>query len=429
MTSPKTYISSDDPISREAVKFLVDYKEEDDLTDYKLTLDTENDKSWLDLTIDVSAFGNTLGGYLIFGVEDGRKKLVGIPKNVTNVLKDANNILQKVNRHLEPHITGLRSKIFRFNGKTVGVIYIPQSNCRTHIISKDASYAHPSGKTQLRLRQGTFYVRRSGGVHLGDSRDLDDLIERRIDQFRAALLEKVTKVVNTPATSEVFVLSKDPEDETGARFVIEDAPDAIPIKGMSFTVAPEGLEEQIAAWSVLSSGDSAQIPPPKVIWHWYAERENIELRKGHKLALFQFSLWSDIPAFYWIRGLKNSDIRAALLHTIRSRPPGNWGKQMLIVASFLGKSSYKAAIRALGDGIDRLAPSMKIFPTSNPKDVFGKITPMPKQTMASLRTEVLAELNDIASVPTKTGKHPALAKRWRAHQMDCFLYARDDRYK
>lgn len=73
MTSPKTLIGGDDPISRDAVKFLVGHKEEDDVTDYKLTFHPENEKSWLDLTIDVSAFANTYGGFLIFGVRINRR--------------------------------------------------------------------------------------------------------------------------------------------------------------------------------------------------------------------------------------------------------------------------------------------------------------------------------------------------------------------
>lgn len=429
MTSPKTLIGGDDPISRDAVKFLVGHKEEDDVTDYKLTFHPENEKSWLDLTIDVSAFANTYGGFLIFGVEDKSKKLVGISKNVADTLNDSNNLLQKVNRYLEPHITGLRSKTYKIEGKTVGVVFVPQSQGRTHIVSKDGSFSHPSGKTKLRIRQGTFYVRRSGGIHLGDSRDLDDLIERRIDQFRVALLDKVTKVIRTPAASDVFILSKDPEDETGKRFVIEDGPDSIPIKGMSFTVAPEGTEEEVAAWTVICSGDSAKIPPPKVLWGWYEQRENIELRKGYKLPLFQFSLWSDIPAFFWIKGLKNADIRAALLEAIRKRPAGNWGKQMLVAASFLGKSSYKVALSALGNGIGRLSPSMKSFPSTGPRKTYGTVARMPKQTLAAVRKESITELDEITRSPSKTGKPPALAKRWRAHGLDCFLYAQDDRYR
>ncbi len=321
MTSPRKYLDSDDPLSREAALFLAEYAEEDDLVDYKLTLDIHSEKAWLELTKDVSAFANTHGGYLFFGIGDNEKKIEAIPKKVADTLKDANKVLQKINRHLEPHITGLRSKIYIIDKNRVGLLYIPQSVGRTHVVSKDGVFMHPSGKTKTQLRRGTFYVRRSGGNHLGDSRDLDDITERRIDQFRSALLDKVAKVVNTPASSDVFVLSRDPEDPTGERFVIEDSPDSIPIKGMSFTVTPEGPEEEIAGWTVLCDGDPAKAPPASTIWQWYVDRENINIGQTHKLALFQFSLWKEAPPFYWVAGLKNAVIRQALLDAIRKRQP------------------------------------------------------------------------------------------------------------
>jgi predicted HTH transcriptional regulator len=203
VTSPRTFIESDDPVSREAAVTLLSHKEEDQYTDYKQTFHPSKDKSWLDLTIDVSAFANTYGGYLVFGVEDRSKKIVGLTKAVSAVFDDSNNLLQKLNRYLEPKLTELRCKTYNFDGKIIGMVFVPQSHGRTHVVSKDASFVHPSGKAQLRLRKGTFYVRRSGGVHLADARDLDDIVERRIDQFRDALLDKVAKVVQAPTTSDV----------------------------------------------------------------------------------------------------------------------------------------------------------------------------------------------------------------------------------
>ena len=255
------------------------------------------------------------------------------------------------------------------------------------------------------------------------------MIERRIDQFRNALLNKVAKVISTPATSEVFILSKDPGDTTGDRFIIEDSPESIPVKGMSFTVSPEGPEEEIAAWTVLCRGDSSQIPPAKVIWGWYRNRDEIEIRKSHKLSLFQFSLWSEAPPFFWIRGLKNAEIRKALLYALRKRRVAAPVKQMLIVASFLGKASYRAALSALGEGVSKIAPAMKAYPSNGPRAAFGTITAAPKQSTAALIKEVTTELNQIAETPSRTGRPPAINKRWRAHHIDCFLYAQDDRYK
>lgn len=102
---------------------------------------------------------------------------------------------------------------------------------------------------------------------------------------------------------------------------------------------------------------------------------------------------------------------------------------MLIVASFLGQSPHKAALSALGDGVSRLAPAMRVYPSQGPVVAFGTISPKSKETAAVLQREQLVELDGIASSVKKTGKPPALAKRWRAHKIDCFLYAQDDKYK
>jgi len=270
MSNLEDYMSSSDPLTREAALFLIQYAEEDDRVDYKQTIDVDSDKEWIGLTKDISAFANTCGGYLVFGVVDNDKSIIGLERKVENVLKDANNLQLKINSYIEPDIKTLRSKAFRIEGKSIVLIHIAQFFNVTHIVKKDGVIYKQSKNPKTILNKGTFYVRRSASNHLGDSRDFDDIVERRIDQFRDALIEKVARVVKTPADSNLFILSKDPEDAAGERFIIEDSPDSIPVKGMSFTVSPQGGEEEIAAWSVLSSGRSNINPPPEVVWSWYS---------------------------------------------------------------------------------------------------------------------------------------------------------------
>ena len=61
-------IDQDDPASEEVVKFLLAYREEDERLDYKVSADINSEKMWLELAKDLSAFANTYGGYLLFGV-------------------------------------------------------------------------------------------------------------------------------------------------------------------------------------------------------------------------------------------------------------------------------------------------------------------------------------------------------------------------
>jgi hypothetical protein len=308
-------------------------------------------------------------------------------------------------------------------------MYIPQSFNITHLIKKDGVFIQQSGKPKTLLHEGTFYVRRSGSNHLGDSRDLDDVVERRIDQFRDALIDKVARVVKTPAESNLYILSKDPEDVSGERFIIEDSPDSMPVKGMSFTVSPQGCEEEVAAWSVLSSGRSNIKPPPEVVWNWYYQRESLELRKNHKLSIFQFSLWISAPAFYWIIGLENSLIREALLNAIRNRPIVVYVEQYLVVASFLGKATYKDSLKSLGNFINKIPKRLQKFPINGPREEFGTITADQKQTAAELKKVKLKELNELVEKVVERQKAPAAMEKWEAQKIDCFLYAQDNNYK
>ena len=428
MASIAEFIEYDDPLTKEIVTDLISYKEEDDRLDYKQTIDLSSEKEWFGITKDISAFANTFGGYLVFGI-DNAANIVGITRDVANVLKDASKVQQKINRNLEPHVSNLRSKEFRFDSNIVVALFIPQSRGVTHLISKVGKLKLPSGSEKIVLNQGTFYIRRSAGNHLGDSRDLDAAIERRIDNFRESLIDKVARVVNSPVSSDVFILSKDPSDKSAQRFIIEDSPEAIPIKGMSFTIPPDGAEEEIAAWSVIYRGNSDLRPPSSEVWRWYALRTKLQLSKNYKLTLFKFSLWDNVPAFYWIQGLKVKDIKEALAEAIRGRPTGVEAKQMLVVAAFLGETHYTNSIKSLGSYKERLDPKMKAFPKESPRNAFGTFKKIKKQTPSQLRAEKLKELNEITGKFIESGKVPGMSPRWTSQAIDCFLYAQDDQYK
>ena len=79
MNSPiLKHLLSYDPLSDDAIQELIDYREEDSSLDYKLELDPDSEREWLEITKDVSAFANTDGGYLVFGIRN-RDKVVMRP--------------------------------------------------------------------------------------------------------------------------------------------------------------------------------------------------------------------------------------------------------------------------------------------------------------------------------------------------------------
>lgn len=109
--------------------------------DYKLlpTFATDDDKK--EFLADVSSFANTLGGDLVFGVEELRDTagnstgevgdIVGVAGNIDDILKRLEDIIRTC---LEPRLVGARLKtVGSFKNGPVIVLRIPQSMVSPHI--------------------------------------------------------------------------------------------------------------------------------------------------------------------------------------------------------------------------------------------------------------------------------------------------------
>lgn len=90
--SAKEFLSSEDPLSEQAIEFLLDYQEEDSSVDYKLSFSDE-EREWLEITKDIIALSNTYGGYLVFGIKDGTFDKIGLDAEMHQTIRDVNNLM------------------------------------------------------------------------------------------------------------------------------------------------------------------------------------------------------------------------------------------------------------------------------------------------------------------------------------------------
>jgi hypothetical protein len=411
-------LKSSDPLSDEAIIAVIDAREENSFVDFKGTFENV-DREWLEVTKDVMSFANTEGGYLVFGLKNGSYEHVGLSDETVKLLSDTNNLMQKFNKCVEPPFTTLRAKAIERDGKKFVVVLIPASVDSTHMVSKEGAFKHPSGATQPVLRQGTFYVRRSGANHLADSRDLDALLDRRMVRYRAKLLEGITRVVAAPPDREIFVVKKEEgAGGTEAKYVIEDAPEGM--KGRSFIPEPETMEQEIAMCVGLNKKNPTEIPTAGMIWKWYEARDRLKLSVDHRIRLAMFSWRRCAPGFYWMRDCSGEQLREALGEVLKVEKNAGVIGDVLVVSTYLGKRFHKSQVAKVGD-VSRCRKEA-VFPLGGARSYWEDSLPRRRD-----RKEFLKQLDAIAkSAKGAWDGQPPVADRYTAQRLDSFLYAQND---
>jgi len=130
------------------------------IIEYKLELHSETDAGNKEFLKDISAFANTVGGYLIYGIHEQK----GIPVEIKGVeVADFDKIKLRFESLLrtgvDPPIRGLDFVPLDFkDSKKVIVVHVPKSISRPHVV-----------KIKNHFR---FYGRNSSGVHM---LEIDDL--------------------------------------------------------------------------------------------------------------------------------------------------------------------------------------------------------------------------------------------------------------
>jgi predicted HTH transcriptional regulator len=126
-------------------------------------LDTDGGKA--EFIKDVSAMANSAGeevGHIILGVTDAERTVVGVDRG----LLEEERLQQIVAEYIDPPFA-LSFTMRSLLGQSVGVISVPLSRQKPHLINRDIG----------KLRQGTCYVRRGSITALARSSDIRKMVE------------------------------------------------------------------------------------------------------------------------------------------------------------------------------------------------------------------------------------------------------------
>lgn len=425
----KTRLLGDDPLSDESVGRLLGHREEDVHVDYKENFDPTDEKQWLGITQDVVAFANTEGGYLVFGVKDGSFEIVGLSETVARILSDTNQVLQKLNRFIGPQLTRIRCRRVQSQGHNVVVIHIPESKGLTHMIVKEASIVFPSGERKILLRPGMIFVRRSATNQIINPTDFEFLINRRILYFKDQIFDKITRVIEAPPEHQVLLFDPNATSPDGKTFVISDAPNALPVKGLSFTISPKDEIQEVASWIALRGRDEKFQPREDRLWNIYSKRHQLKFDHRQRLELIRFCILAGVPSFFWMKDLRAEELQEVLLRALNDAGNVSIKAEALHIGAFLGNKFHGKMLRTLGKFLPRLNNRSKIFPKSGPRDLFSPalaVNPrLPLEDRPS--SQQLEEQLTAIAIQLSNGQAEQF-DRMTASAIDCHLYARDDRY-
>lgn len=138
---------------------------------------------------DFAAFANNIGGYLIFGVSDSPRKLLGLSPKAIDSFEKIDP--EKISKHLidcfSPTIEW-DQELVEYQGKYFGVFYIYPCTEKPVIARKN------SGENKHILKNGEIYYRYSGRTQTIEFSELSTIIQRRIEDVNKNWLNLVGKI-------------------------------------------------------------------------------------------------------------------------------------------------------------------------------------------------------------------------------------------
>ncbi len=278
---------------------------------------TQEDK--LELIRHAAGMSNREGGFIVYGVENGTGRRVGICEEAFRWLSEPANIVQCFSNHFEPSKDDLLAFAVEEGGLRFVVVCVPRSTYMLHVAKKDGKWSHEKdgGKKIVKFvfREGEIPYRLSGQtVHMTPVR-LNSALSRMLKEYGKDVLGALKGVVDRPAKSlGRIVASGDREYELArpVRLAVGgESADGV----VSIDAAPVGQVNFQIAYDYQTWQNDSLLPQNKKVYSWYAARRTINVDDDCLRFLFLAALWCNAPPFYWGRRL-DLEVFEAVCHEV-----------------------------------------------------------------------------------------------------------------
>lgn len=262
---------------------------------------TQEDK--LELIRHAAGMSNREGGFIVYGVENGTGRRVGICEEAFRWLSEPANIVQCFNNHFEPSKDDLLAFAVEEGGLRFVVICVPRSAYTLHMAKKDGKWSLQtnSGRrvTKHVFQQGDIPYRASGQTVSMTPTRLSSALSRMLKDHGNDILGALKGVVKRPAKSLGRLVASGDLEYQSARAVRlavgGEAADGL--VGIDVAPAREVNVQILFAYEMWQTGGG--FPRWEMVYSWYAARRSIAVDDDHLRFVFQAALYCNAPPFYW----------------------------------------------------------------------------------------------------------------------------------
>lgn len=184
---------------------------ETESVDFKSAFNPTDKGEFLEILKDILAMANSGGGIIVFGLSNDGSPTGGDLNGIANL--DPAKITDAIYKYTDCQFSKFSLQRQEKNGSEVWLLLIDGTSAPI-VFSQTGNYLDPAGKQKNAFIGGTIYFRHGAKSEPGNSDDLRQFIERRLDSIRHEWLDGIAKVVEAPSGSEVHVLA--PGDEATA---------------------------------------------------------------------------------------------------------------------------------------------------------------------------------------------------------------------
>ena len=181
-------------------------KRESKYVDFKTEFDINSSRDWCEIVKDIVAMSNSGGGVILIGARNDGTPSGWDPTPV--LVCDPAHITDKIAKYTgeqfadfdisEAEKNGQRLAAFEVRGIRVPMIFI-----------EVGTYAVGDTKQKTAFSRGSIYFRHGAKSEPGNSKDLQDCIDREIGRMRKSWLGDIRKIVSAPPNYQISVLPQE----------------------------------------------------------------------------------------------------------------------------------------------------------------------------------------------------------------------------